>query len=376
MLLAITFWSPVLGQTPESQLGVSREAYSAAVDTWMTLQQDLPGELKRLPAEEAQAKLQAAEKARLAVGRARLDYLNGLKAAYETGAGRYKATGDSRNGTKALIEGADKEMLSDLDQATMWLDEEIRSASANRPRVAALQKQRAELMDLRSLIQRRGRDLERFESELSQSNANRAALGRAYGELAGWVASASDAAAKDEEVWAAAYAKMRLRIANQVSERPMPRREPEPAPTPPPTTPAAPPAIQGPASALVPNIGGIWVLNNPHARKLPSGAYEPASSRLTITQNGTEVHGSFECRFAVPANESHNPVVRFDFTGRITNPILRFAVSAPLKGTILIRPVDAVTLEVSYGISNSQKAGIDFGAVPEEGPQLLRRALR
>ena len=127
---------------------------------------------------------------------------------------------------------------------------------------------------------------------------------------------------------------------------------------------------------MVPTIGGLWLLNNPRARKLPSGAYEPASARLEINQNGVEIEGSFECTFAVPPDEKYNPVVRFNFTGRITNPILRFEISAPLSGTILIRHPDAVTLEVSYGINNPQKTGIAFGAVPEDGPQVLRKVLR
>jgi hypothetical protein len=377
-ILLVSAWcSPAAGQNPAGQLAAAREAYSTSVEFWAALQQDLPAELKKLPTAEAQANLQAAEQARSAVSKARLDYLNGLKSAYSAAAGRYKAPAGPRIEAKASIAGADKELLSDLDQATVRLDTEIKSVAAtDRARAAALQKQKAGLLDLRSLVLRRGRDLDRFESELAQSQASREALGKAYGELANWASSAIEAAAKDDEAWAAAYARMRLQIPKPPEVRPLPRREPVPMPPPAPGLQSPPPSMQGGGSILVPTIGGLWVLNNPHARKLPSGAYEPASVRLQITQNGTAVEGIYECTFAVPANEPYNPVVRFNFAGSITNPILRFKISAPLSGTIFIRPAGAGTLEVSYGISNPLRTGIAFGAVPEESPQMLRKALR
>ena len=68
-------------------------------------------------------------------------------------------------------------------------------------------------------------------------------------------------------------------------------------------------------------------------------------------------------------------MVRFNFTGKITNPILQFDISAPLSGTILLRQADGA-VEVSYGISNPQRTGIAFGVVPKDGPMVLRRAIR
>jgi hypothetical protein len=151
VLLVSAFCRHAAGQNPAVQLAAAREAYSSSVEIWAALQQDLPAELKKLPTADAQAKLQSAEKARSAVSKARLDYLNGLKSAYSAAAGRYKAPADPRIEAKASIAGADKELLLDLDQATARLDDEIRSVAAtDRARAAALQKQKAGLLDLRS----------------------------------------------------------------------------------------------------------------------------------------------------------------------------------------------------------------------------------
>lgn len=376
VLVAIACFSAVCGQSKEASLSAAREAYSSSMDIWMALQQDLPIQIRRLPSADALAKMQTVEKARSAVGKARRDYLNLIKDAYTAAASRYEVPDHSKSEAGAMIEITDKELLSDLDQVISRLDEEIRSSAAtDRPRAAGLQKQKTELLDLKSLVLRRGRDLDRYEAELSQFRSGRQALNRAYLDLAGWVASAAEAADRDDARWTAAYSRLRAQIESRPVERPVSKLPEAPPPAQPVTTPIVPSA-QAAVSALVPNISGLWVLNNPRARKLPSGAYEPASARLEITQTGPEVSGSYECSFAVPENESYNPVVRFNFAGRITNPILRFDIKAPLAGTILIRQGAAGTLEVSYGIRNPQKAGIDFGLVPDDGPQVLSRAVR
>lgn len=377
-LLLLASSGDVFAQAAQSPVSRAREAYDAAVDIWLAIQQNLAEELRLLPVEAAHIKLQGAERARQALSMARLSYLHSLKQSYAGVASSLSVAGSAADNTATLVLSADKVMLTDLDAAVALLDGDIKraAAAADRSRAAALQEQKTDLLELRSMILRRGRELDRLESARTLSNGRREALAKAYGRLAEWTTAAAEAAAKDEETWAAAYTAMRGQIANRPRERVVERQAPEPA------VPASPPAQAGPAlaqgggSVLVPSIGGLWLLNNPRARKLPNGAYEPASARLEINQNGTEVEGTFECTFAVPANESYNPVVRFNFTGKITNPILRFDISAPLVGTILIRQSDAATIEVSYGISNPQKTGIAFGAVPEDGPQVLRKALR
>jgi hypothetical protein len=355
----------------------AREAYESAIDVWVVLQQNLAEELRLLPAETGQARLQGTEKARQSVARARLSYLSSLSLHYADLAASFRGPGSAADSTSGQVLSADKTMLSDLDEAVVLLDGEIKSTAAtDRPRAAALQKQKTDLLELRSLILRRGRELARLESARTLASGQRESLAKAYARLAEWTSLAAEAAAKEEESWAAAYTAMRGQISNLPREKIVERPAPETAPPPTPPVQIAPAPAQGGGSVLVPSIGGLWLLNNPRAKKLPSGAYEPASARLEINQNGTDVEGSFECTFAVPPNEPFNPVVRFNFTGKITNPILRFEITAPLTGTILLRQADAGTMEVSYGINNPQRTGIAFGAVPEDGPQVLRKALR
>jgi len=377
-LLALAPAGSAFAQVTDSPLAPAREAYEAAIDVWVALQQNLAEELRLLPAEAARIKLQGTEKARQAVARARLSYLSSLSRSYaDVAASLRGAAGGTADSTTGLILSADKSMLSDLDAAVVLLDGEIKSAAAtDRPRSAALQKQKTDLLELKSLIQRRGRELDRLDSARTIANGRWESLAKAYARLAEWASTAAEAAAKEEEAWAATYTTMRGLITNLPRERVVERQAPETARPPSPPAQTGPVLAQGGGSMLVPNIGGLWLLNNPRAKKLPSGAYEPASARLEIIQNGTDVEGSFECTFAVPPNEPFNPVVRFNFTGKITNPILRFDIATPLAGTILLRQADAATIEVSYGISNPQKTGIAFGAVPEDGPQVLRKALR
>ena len=364
-------------QGTESPLALAREAYDAAIDVWVALQQNLAEEMRTLPADAARNKLQAAEKARQAVARTRLSYLTSLSQAYADFAAGLRAVASAPDSAAGQLLSADKAMLSDLDAAVALLDSDIKTAAAaDRPRVAALQKQKTDLLELRSLALRRGRELDRLESVRKLAKERRESLAKSYTRLSEWASAVAEAAAKEEESWAAAYTAMLGEISNLPRERVVRRPAPETAPpSTPPVQIAAAPAQAG-GSVLVPSIGGLWLLNNPRAKKLPSGAYEPASARLEVNQNGTDVEGSFECTFAVPPDEPFNPVVRFNFTGKITNPILRFEIAAPLTGTILLRQADAGTMEVSYGINNPQKTGIAFGAVPEDGPQVLRKALR
>lgn len=376
-ILALAPANPAFAQGTGSPLVPAREAYESAIDVWVVLQQNLAEELRLLPAETGQARLQGTEKARQSVARARLSYLSSLSLHYADLAASFRGPGSAADSTSGQVLSADKTMLSDLDEAVVLLDGEIKSTAAtDRPRAAALQKQKTDLLELRSLILRRGRELARLESARTLASGQRESLAKAYARLAEWTSLAAEAAAKEEESWAAAYTAMRGQISNLPREKIVERPAPETAPPPTPPVQIAPAPAQGGGSVLVPSIGGLWLLNNPRAKKLPSGAYEPASARLEINQNGTDVEGSFECTFAVPPNEPFNPVVRFNFTGKITNPILRFEITAPLTGTILLRQADAGTMEVSYGINNPQRTGIAFGAVPEDGPQVLRKALR
>jgi len=220
-----------------------------------------------------------------------------------------------------------------------------------------------------------------LETSRRLAAANRESLAKAYARLVEWTTATEAEASREDAAWAEVYARMRGQLANlpqdtfgaKKSQTETPPAKGEAAVEP--ASQTAPALVQAAGGALVPNVGGIWILNNPRARKLPNGAYEPASARMEINQSGADIEGSFECTFAVPANEKFNPVVRFNFTGKITNPILRFDISAPLSGSILLRQINGA-VEASYGISNPQRTGIAFGVVPEDGPMVLRRAIR
>ncbi|MBE0657748.1 MAG: hypothetical protein IH602_08645 [Bryobacteraceae bacterium] len=369
-------------QAQVSQVEAAREAYAASVDIWSVIQESLTEQIRRLPASEAEVRIQAAEKARLAVNRTRQAYLNALRDSYAAAAKPPPAPAGGKTGEVQLILAADRELLADIGSATALLDAEIKAtAGTDRIRAAALQKEKTDLLELRTIISRRGRELDRLETNWRLAAANRETVAKAYARLAEWTVTAEAEASKEDAAWAGVYTKMRGQLANLPLEALTARSsEAEPPPVKQEAavqaaSPAVAAVVQSAGGALVPNVGGVWAMNNPRARKLPSGAYEPSSARLEVSQSGAEVEGSFECTFAVPAEEKFNPLVRFNFTGKITNPILRFDISAPLSGSILLRQADGA-LEVSFGISNPQRTGIDFGVVPEDGPMVLRRAIR
>lgn len=365
-----------------SRAEAAREAYAASIDIWSGLQESLPEQTRRLAATDAELRIQATEKARLAVNRTRQAYLDAIRESYEAAAASLSAPASARAGEIGLVLAADKELLSDIESATALLDGEIKAiAATDRTRAAALQKEKTDLLELRTLVLRRGREFDRLEADRRLAASSRDTLAKAYVRLAEWTKAAEAEAAKSDAVWAALYSKMRGQLSNLPLEtlsarRSQPETDPALAETAAPQVPQMAPTVTPPAGgALVPNVGGIWVLNNPRAKKLPNGAYEPASARMEITQSGADIEGTFECTFAVPTQEKFNPVVRFNFTGKITNPILRFDISTPLSGSILLRQIDGA-VEVSYGISNPQRTGIAFGVVPEDGPMVLRRAIR
>lgn len=367
-------------QSPLSQTEVTREAYAASIDIWSVLQESLPGQIRRLSPADAELRIQAAEKARLTINRTRQAYLNALRDSYTAVVKSLAGPAAARPAELDLLLAADKELLADIASATAFLDGEIRTiASTDRARAAALQKEKTDLLELRTIVLRRGRELDRVETIRRLAAGRGESLSKAYQRLADWTATAESEAAKEDAMWAAVYAKMRRELANlplgTITSRKSEPGEAVKVEAPQPAPQAAPAVVQSAGGALVPSVGGVWILNNPRAKKLPNGAYEPASARLEVSQSGADIQGSFECTFAVPAEEKFNPIVRFSFVGKITNPILRFEISAPLSGSILLRQADG-GLEVSYGISNPQRTGIAFGVVPEDGPMVLRRAIR
>lgn len=114
-------------------------------------------------------------------------------------------------------------------------------------------------------------------------------------------------------------------------------------------------------------------MQNLDARKTDDGAYEPRFVNVRITQQDDLVQGSYEGVYAVPEDEPHNPTVRFSFEGRIRTETMRFALKAPLQGTILIQKVGAHQIRVSYAIDNPEVRNISFGYVPDESPQTLQK---
>ena len=245
-------------QGTESPLALSREAYDAAIDVWVALQQNLAEEMRTLPADAARNKLQAAEKARQAVARTRLSYLTSLSQAYADFAAGLRAVASAPDSAAGQLLSADKAMLSDLDAAVALLDSDIKTAAAaDRPRVAALQKQKTDLLELRSLALRRGRELDRLESVRKLAKERRESLAKSYTRLSEWASAVAEAAAKEEESWAAAYTAMLGEISNLPRERVVRRPAPETAPpSTPPVQIAAAPAQAG-GSVLVPSIGEI-----------------------------------------------------------------------------------------------------------------------
>jgi len=133
-----------------------------------------------------------------------------------------------------------------------------------------------------------------------------------------------------------------------------------------------------PASAqmVLPTLGGEWSYSNPNAKRV-GDTYQWKSAKAVITQDGEKVSGTYECVYFVPEGEKYNPVVKFEFQGKIVSDVIRMELKPPHKGWFqVILSATASELKASYQITNGRANGVSFPNIVSGDPQTLTRVVK
>jgi hypothetical protein len=345
------------------QVQASLREYRKAVEAWAALPHIPADDLLRLAPARLMSRLTQAEAARAAVSEAKEKAMETLRS--YLGSQREHLRSIPAPPSLLAMDEADQSLLADLGAWGAYEDVIAAGASTqDRNVVAAATLRKSGLLDLQSAVYQRRREMGRLSSDLTGLAGWRANLDSAYSAVSTLMAEREAEPKHEAEQWRQLFAELKG------PQLPKPE-SPAPAPTS-----AAMPAdrvLLAQGEAVVPSIAGVWILNNPEAKKLPDGSYEPVSVRIQISQNGDAVQGDYLGTYAVPPEETYNPTVRFAFKGRITSPIMRFAIESPLKGSILIVRSGSTRIHVSYVVENAAQHGISFASVSEENPQVLDR---
>jgi hypothetical protein len=357
------------------ELEALRGAWSAALAEWKQTGVEEDRELFRKPVGEALAGIEEAAEKRRRLTEAKRRYLRALAGEYRALAQRWQAAGQEKSEPASEL-GLSLAMglaIGEVEKQAKGL------RAADRESLLVLQRQRTELMAVRASMNAR------------EQARQRSGVGRGPGAevvepavesllaLANRLEAQEGVLQAEAEAWDRVYRGLKVEV-----ERRGPKAVSPTESGPAETTGAGPAETTGVAvragtervptsQAVVPPLAGVWYLQNLDAGKTADGAYEPRFVNVRITQEDDLVQGSYEAVYAVPEDEPHNPTVRFSFEGRIRAETMRFALKAPLKGTILIQKMGAHQIRVSYGIDNPEVRNISFGYLPDESPQTLQK---
>jgi hypothetical protein len=318
------------------------------------------------PVGEALAGIEDAAEKRRRLTEAKRRYLRALAGEYRAqaqrlqGAEQEKSEPASEMGLRLAMGLA----IGELEKQAKGL------GAADRESLPVLQRQRTELMAVRSSMEARRQARERSGAGRGVGGEVVAPAVESLLGLANRLEGQEGVLEAEATAWERVYEGLKVEVE---------RRSPKTAPTAgtgaPVTGASVPVGMEAVATAqaVVPPLGGVWFLQNLDARKTDDGAYEPRFVNVRIAQQDDLVQGSYEGVYAVPEDEPHNPTVRFSFEGRIRTETMRFALKAPLQGSILIQKVGAHQIRVSYAIDNPEVRNISFGYVPDESPQTLQK---
>lgn len=349
------------------ELEALRGAWSAALTEWRQTEVEEDRALFQKPVGEALAGIEEAAEKRRRLTEAKRRYLRALAGEYRAQAQRLQAAEQEKSepASEMGLRLAMGLAIGEVEKQAKGL------GAADRESLPVLQRQRTELLAVRSSMEARQQARERSGAGRGPgAEVVEPAVESLLG-LANRLEAQEGVLQAEAEAWDRVYGGLKAEV-----ERRGPKTVTAAGAGAPPATGAAVPAgmeAVATAQAVVPPLGGVWFLQNLDARKTDDGAYEPRFVNVRIAQQDDLVQGSYEAVYAVPEDEPYNPTVRFSFEGRIATETMRFALKAPLRGTVLIQKVGAHQIRVSYGIDNPEVRNISFGYLPDESPQTLRK---
>lgn len=357
--------APAAGSGAQELEGL-RGAWSAALTEWRQTGVEEDRGLFQKPVGEALAGIEDAAEKRRRLTEAKRRYLRALAGEYRAQAQRLQAAEQEKSepASEMGLRLAMGLAIGELEKQAKGL------GAADRESLPVLQRQRTELMAVRSSMEARRQARERSGAGRGPGGEVVAPAVESLLGLANRLEGQEGVLEAEAKAWDRVYEGLKVEVE---------RRGPKTVPTAGTGAPARGAAVPvgmealATAQAVVPPLGGVWFLQNLDARKTDDGAYEPRFVNVRITQQDDLVQGSYEGVYAVPEDEPHNPTVRFSFEGRIRTETMRFALKAPLQGTILIQKVGAHQIRVSYAIDNPEVRNISFGYVPDESPQTLQK---
>lgn len=328
-----------------------RTAYAGALDRWERADPTLEAELFRKPLAEMLARIDAAARLRDEVGRAKLAYLTGLAHAYRTAAAQLRAPAPP-----PLKRPADNSvMLTEIAGVIDALNADIRRNGAkDTEKLAALQRQKTNLLELQFLLSDRQRKIEAIRAEPRPTDGAAAAAG--LSALASSIDSHRERLAAESKAWAELYSTMREEVRRRAAESaPGAAAQAE--------TSSSIPAVQvvPETGAVVPNLAGDWSATAP-------AAVQAESLVIRIRQTGDRVEGACEAIYPLRTNDTQKTAGVFNFEGRITSDFMRFTLKAPLKGWVVLQRVNASRLRLSYRVEKASSHGIRTGEIAQESP--------
>ncbi|HAX41649.1 MAG TPA: hypothetical protein PLF84_16845 [Bryobacteraceae bacterium] len=356
---------PAAANGPQ-ELEALHGAWSTALTEWKQTGVEEDRALFQKPVGEALAGIEDAAEKRRRLTEAKRRYLRALAGEYRAQAQRLQAA-EQEKSEPASEMGLRLAMGSAIGE----VERQVKSlGAADRESLPVLQRQRTELMAVRSSMEARQQARERSGAGRGPGAEVTAPAVESLMGLANRLDAQEGVLRAEAEAWDRVYEGLKVEV-----ERRGPKTGSMTGTGAPATGAAVPVGMEAVATAqaVVPPLGGVWFLQNLDARKTDDGAYEPRFVNVRITQQDDLVQGSYEGVYAVPEDEPHNPTVRFSFEGRIRTETMRFALKAPLQGTILIQKVGAHQIRVSYAIDNPEARNISFGYVPDESPQTLQK---
>jgi len=356
---------PAAASGPQ-ELEALRGAWSTALTEWRQTGVEEDRALFQKPVGEALAGIEDAAEKRRRLTEAKRRYLRALAGEYRAQAQRLQAA-EQEKSEPASEMGLRLAMGSAIGE----VEKQVKSlGAADRESLPVLQRQRTELMAVRSSMEARQQARDRSGASRGAGTEAVAPAAESLMGLANRLDAQEGVLRAEAEAWDRVYEGLKVEV-----ERRGPKTGSMTGAGAPATGAAVPVGMEAlaTAQAVVPPLGGVWFLQNLDARKTDDGAYEPRFVNVRITQQDDLVQGSYEGVYAVPEDEPHNPTVRFSFEGRIRTETMRFALKAPLQGTILIQKVGAHQIRVSYAIDNPEARNISFGYVPDESPQTLQK---
>lgn len=323
---------------PAADLEPLRKSYSEAVKAWAEGDPALENDLFRRPAAEIAPRIDAAAARHAALIKSKTAYLSALAGELRAAAAQLRRPAPPELPAQDFNLG----MLREVENVLSALAAEGVKPTVEPPvRALALQRLRSPLLELQLLLAERQRTLDRVPAPPEMPKG----LGGAADALEGAAAGIEGAIAgveRDGMAWRDLTATMRREVARASSREEAAQEAPGGS------------AVAYAGTAVVPGIAGDWLLGGEGGQTL----------RVRIAQEGTAVTGSVET----------GPGRAFGFAGTIRSPYMRFNVTPPLGGWVVIQRLNASKIRLAYALEGAKKANVRPERIPEDKPVELTRA--